>query len=59
MPIDKIVDFVAIDEIQMCSDPERGHIFTDRLLNLKRRKINNVHGITYNEKFNIKFRGRC
>jgi ATP-dependent RNA helicase SUPV3L1/SUV3 len=32
MPKDKTVDFVAIDEIQMCSDKERGHIFTDRLL---------------------------
>ena len=35
MPIDKILDFVGIDEIQMCSDHERGHIFTDRLLNLR------------------------
>ncbi len=25
-------DFVAIDEIQLCSDPERGHVFTDRLM---------------------------
>ena len=33
MPKDKVVDFVAVDEIQMCGDPERGHIFTDRLLN--------------------------
>ena len=32
MPKDKVVDFVAIDEIQMCADRERGHIFTDRLL---------------------------
>ena len=32
MPKDKAVDFVAIDEIQMCADKERGHIFTDRLL---------------------------
>ncbi len=32
MPKDKTVDFVAIDEIQMCADRERGHIFTDRLL---------------------------
>jgi len=31
MPKDKAVDFVAIDEIQMCADKERGHIFTDRL----------------------------
>ncbi len=38
MPIDKKLDFVAIDEIQMCSDHERGHIFTDRLLNLRGEK---------------------
>jgi len=31
MPKDKIVDFVAIDEIQMCADKGRGHIFTERL----------------------------
>ncbi len=35
MPKDKIVDFVAVDEIQMCADKERGHIFTDRLLNFR------------------------
>mgnify|MGYP001193517037 CR=1 FL=1 len=35
MPQDISVDFVAIDEIQMCNDHERGHIFTDRLLNLR------------------------
>ena len=33
MPKDKMVDFIAVDEIQMCGDRERGHIFTDRLLN--------------------------
>ena len=38
MPIDKKVEFVAIDEIQMCSDHERGHIFTERLLNLRGEK---------------------
>ena len=32
MPTDKIVDFVAVDEIQLCSDYERGHVFTERLL---------------------------
>ena len=31
MPQDMMVDFIAIDEIQMCTDCERGHIFTDRL----------------------------
>ncbi|MBD3677707.1 MAG: disulfide oxidoreductase [Rhodobacteraceae bacterium] len=25
-------DFVAVDEIQLCADPERGHVFTDRLM---------------------------
>jgi len=35
MPKNKSVDFVAIDEIQMCADRERGHIFTDRLLNAR------------------------
>ena len=25
-------DLVAVDEIQLCADPERGHVFTDRLL---------------------------
>jgi len=39
MPIDKLLDFVAIDEIQMCADHERGHIFTDRLLNLRGEKL--------------------
>ena len=39
MPIDKKLEFVAIDEIQMCTDHERGHIFTDRLLNLRGEKL--------------------
>jgi len=39
MPIDKNLEFVGIDEIQMCSDQERGHIFTDRLLNLRGEKL--------------------
>ncbi len=39
MPKDKEVDFVAVDEIQMCADKERGHIFTDRLLNFRGRKL--------------------
>jgi len=32
MPDGMGVDFLGIDEIQLCADPERGHIFTDRLL---------------------------
>ena len=39
MPKDKIVDFVAIDEIQMCADKERGHIFTERLLSSRGEKL--------------------
>ena len=39
MPIDKHLDFVGVDEIQMCSDHERGHIFTDRLLNIRGEKL--------------------
>ena len=39
MPHDISVDFVAVDEIQMCIDYERGHIFTDRLLNSRGEKL--------------------
>ena len=39
MPQDILVDFIAIDEIQMCTDHERGHIFTDRLLNARGEKL--------------------
>jgi ATP-dependent RNA helicase SUPV3L1/SUV3 len=39
MPKDKSVDFVAIDEIQMCADRERGHIFTERLLHSRGTKL--------------------
>ena len=28
-------DFVALDEIQLCADPERGHVFTERLLSAR------------------------
>ncbi len=39
MPKDKKVEFIAVDEIQMCSDRERGHIFTERLLNARGEKL--------------------
>ena len=32
MPLDRRVEFLAVDEIQLAADPERGHVFTDRLL---------------------------
>ncbi len=44
MPIDKNLDFVGVDEIQMCSDHERGHIFTDRLLNMRGNKLTMLMG---------------
>ena len=39
MPKNKEVDFVAIDEIQMCADRERGHIFTERMLESRGKKL--------------------
>ncbi len=39
MPKDKKVDFIAIDEIQMCADRERGHIFTEKLLHARGQKL--------------------
>ena len=44
MPFDKELDFVGVDEIQMCADHERGHIFTDRLLNLRGIKLTMLMG---------------
>src|SRR6201997_3205239 len=35
MPLDRQVDFLAVDEIQLCGDPERGHVFTARLLHAR------------------------
>src|SRR5271156_96463 len=35
MPLDISVACLVIDEIQLCADPERGHVFTDRLLNAR------------------------
>ena len=39
MPQNMLVDFIAVDEIQMCTDHERGHIFTDKLLNARGDKL--------------------
>ena len=44
MPIDKHLEFVGVDEIQMCADHERGHIFTDRLLNMRGEKLTMLMG---------------
>ncbi|MEM7721314.1 MAG: helicase-related protein [Pseudomonadota bacterium] len=35
MPVGNGADFLAVDEIQLCADPERGHVFTDRLLHAR------------------------
>ena len=35
MPLDRRAEFVAVDEIQLCADPDRGHVFTERLLHAR------------------------
>ena len=35
MPRDLDVDFLAVDEIQLAADPDRGHVFTERLFNAR------------------------
>jgi ATP-dependent RNA helicase SUPV3L1/SUV3 len=35
MPADVNVDFLAVDEVQLAADRERGHVFTDRLLHAR------------------------
>ncbi|MDH3473536.1 MAG: helicase-related protein [Rhodospirillales bacterium] len=35
LPLDRPVEFLAIDEVQLAADPERGHVFTDRLLHAR------------------------
>jgi ATP-dependent RNA helicase SUPV3L1/SUV3 len=37
MPLDRDVSFLALDEAQLGTDPERGHVFTDRLLRARGR----------------------
>ena len=35
MPLDRACEFLAVDEIQLCADPDRGHVFTERLLHAR------------------------
>ena len=35
MPLDRAFEFLAVDEVQLAGDPERGHVFTDRLLHAR------------------------
>jgi len=64
MPINKDLEFVGVDEIQMCTDHERGHIFTDRLLNLRGTKLtmfmgsNTIKNIIYRLDDDIEFVNR-
>jgi ATP-dependent RNA helicase SUPV3L1/SUV3 len=44
MPIDRDLAFVALDEAQLSADRERGHIFTDRLLNARGREETMILG---------------
>ena len=37
MPLERSVDFLCVDEIQLCGDTERGYVFTDRLLHARGR----------------------
>ncbi len=38
MPLERDYDFLCIDEIQLCGDADRGHIFTERLLHARGRQ---------------------
>jgi len=38
MPLSIAVEFLAVDEIQLAADPDRGHTFTDRILNARGTK---------------------
>ncbi len=37
MPLDRPIDCLVVDEIQLAAHPERGHVFTDRLLHARGR----------------------
>jgi ATP-dependent RNA helicase SUPV3L1/SUV3 len=44
MPRDLDVAFLAVDEVQLGADFERGHVFTDRMLNMRAREETLVLG---------------
>ena len=50
MPKDKIVDFIAIDEIQMCADKEKRTYFYRKTFKRKGSRVNNVARFSGNEK---------
>jgi ATP-dependent RNA helicase SUPV3L1/SUV3 len=43
-PMERDVAFVAIDEAQLGADPERGHVFTDRMLHARGREETMILG---------------
>jgi ATP-dependent RNA helicase SUPV3L1/SUV3 len=44
MPLERDTAFVALDEAQLGADPERGHVFTDRLLRARGREETMILG---------------
>ncbi|MDB5702668.1 MAG: helicase [Sphingomonadales bacterium] len=44
MPMDRDVAFLALDEAQIGADPERGHVFTDRMLHARGREETMILG---------------
>jgi ATP-dependent RNA helicase SUPV3L1/SUV3 len=44
MPLDRDFAFVGLDEAQLGADPERGHVFTDRLLRARGREETMILG---------------
>jgi len=38
MPVSREVDFLAVDEVQLAAHPQRGHVFTERILNARGRR---------------------
>ncbi|MBW4330650.1 helicase [Stakelama sp. CBK3Z-3] len=44
MPLEREAAFVALDEAQLGADPERGHVFTDRLLRARGREETMILG---------------
>jgi ATP-dependent RNA helicase SUPV3L1/SUV3 len=44
MPMERDVAFAAIDEAQLGADPERGHVFTDRMLHARGREETMILG---------------
>jgi ATP-dependent RNA helicase SUPV3L1/SUV3 len=44
MPVERELSFVGIDEAQLGADPERGHVFTERMLHARGREETMILG---------------